>query len=251
LAQHKNEIVSCTTKISEAFQTAYAIFAQAIKIHDEWEQIYISNMNFLQADRLAEELIKKFIDNKTVEKDSNVKHRFFGAATPNGAVDFIQNLTEGIPKRYFIKGRPGTGKSIMLKKLAAKAKTAGFDVEIYHCGFDPNSLDMVAIRELGIVIFDSTAPHEYFPDRANDEIIDVYQRVINPGTDEKYAEKITEITQRYSAKMAEATSYLALAKSLHDELEKFYIAAIDFSRVEQFQEEISSEIASMAASTQA
>jgi len=75
--------------------------------------------------------------------------------------------------------------------------------------------------------------------------------VINPGTDEKYAEKITEITQRYSAKMAEATSYLALAKSLHDELEKFYIAAIDFSRVEQFQEEISSEIASMAASTQA
>ena len=34
-----------------------------------------------------------------------------------------------------------------------------FDVEIYHCGFDPHSLDMVIVREVGIAIFDSTSPH--------------------------------------------------------------------------------------------
>lgn len=246
LAQYKTVITSCIAKISEAFQTAYGSFAQALKIHDEWERIYISNIDFSQADRLTQELIEKFIGERTLAKNADVKHRFFGAATPNGAVDFIHNLTEDIPKRYFVKGRPGTGKSTMLKKLAAKAETAGFDVEIYHCGFDPNSLDMVAIRELGIVIFDSTAPHEYFPDRENDEIVDVYKRAVAADTDEKYAAQITEIAQRYSAKMKEATSHLARAKSLHDDLEKFYIEAMDFAKVEQLQQEIDLEITRMA-----
>jgi hypothetical protein len=246
LAKHKNEIVSCTAKISEAFQTAYATFAQALRIHDEWERIFISNMDFSKAELLTEAIIEKFIGERSLEKNADVKHRFFGAATPNGAVDFIHNLTANIPKRYFIKGRPGTGKSTMLKKIAAKAERAGFDVEIYHCGFDPNSLDMVAIRELGIVIFDSTDPHEYFPDRDNDEIIDVYKIAVAAGTDEKYAAQITEITQRYSAKMKDATSYLARAKSLHDDLEKFYVAAMDFAMVEELQEEIDSEISRMA-----
>ena len=40
----------------------------------------------------------------------------------------------------------------MLKKLAKVAEEKGFDVEVYHCGFDPNSLDMVIVRELGFAI---------------------------------------------------------------------------------------------------
>ena len=98
-----------------------------------------------------------------MNKPSKVQHRFLGAATPVGAVDFVPNLTEDVPKRYFIKGRPGSGKSTMLKKIVAEGEKRGFDIEVYHCGFDPNSLDMIIIRELGIAIFDSTAPHEILP----------------------------------------------------------------------------------------
>ena len=45
----------------------------------------------------------------------------------------------------------------MLKKLAEAAEEKGFEVEVYHCGFDPNSLDMVIVRELGFAIL--IAPH--------------------------------------------------------------------------------------------
>lgn len=250
LARSRNEIVSYTARISEAFQTAYGIFAQALKIHDEWEQIYIKNLDFAKADRLTAQMLKDFLGDKTLDKKAVVKHRFFGAATPNGPVDFIQNLTEDIPKRYFLKGRPGTGKSTLLKKLAAGTEAAGYNVEVYHCGFDPNSLDMVAIREKGLVVFDSTAPHEYFPARENDEIIDIYNIAVTAGTDEKYSTQIADITQRYSAKMAEATSFLAQAKSLHDELEKYYIKAMDFAKVELLREEINLQLESIADSAQ-
>lgn len=245
LAVNKDKISAIASAISKKFDTAYETFSKALKIHDEWEEIYISNMDFNEANKLTSELIDLFYGHMQLNKESNVRHSFFGAATPKGPVDFIQNLTEDIKKRYFIKGRPGSGKSTMLKKIAVTAEEKGFDVEIYHCGFDANSLDMVLIPELSITIFDSTAPHEYFPERESDEIVDVYSRCINSGTDEKYANQLEDIKNRYSTKMKEATSYLAEAKALHDELEKYYIEAMDFNKVEEIKESILKEIESL------
>ncbi|RIW29093.1 hypothetical protein D3H55_19775 [Bacillus salacetis] len=246
LRSHKEEIAALTGEISSAFQAAYSTFAQALKIHDDWEKIYIENMSFEKCDALTAELMETFFSHIYLNKKGEVRHRFLGAATPKGPRDFIGNLTEDLPKRYFIKGRPGTGKSTMLKKLAQAAEDRGLDVEIYHCGFDPNSLDMVIVRELGFAIFDSTAPHEYFPERSGDEIIDVYERAVTPGTDEKYAYEIKEISKNYAGKMKEATSCLARAKSLHDELEAYYISAMNFDIVGELKDKIQSELEQLA-----
>ncbi|MCM3726773.1 PRK06851 family protein [Neobacillus cucumis] len=244
----KNVIQKLTNQIAHSFQKAYATFNEALEIHDEWEKVYISSMDFIKADQLTKKLIDSFFGKIKLNKTPEVRHRFLGAATPQGAVDFVPNLTEEIPKRYFIKGRPGSGKSTMLKKLAAAGEERGIDVEVYHCGFDPHSLDMVIFRELGVAIFDSTAPHEYFPSRDGDEIIDMYELLIEPGTDELYADFISNIAEKYKNKMTEATSYLSKAKSLHDELEEIYVAAMDFSVVEKIKARIAEEIKDLSAS---
>lgn len=242
LAPYKEEILSLNERISQKFKQAYDTFAAALKAHDEIEEIYISNMDFEKANQLTNNLINLCFQDKAQDKNAKIKHRFLGAATPNGAVDFIQNLTEDITKRYFIKGRAGSGKSTMLKKIAAAGEARGFDVEVYHCGFDPNSLDMLIMRELGIAIFDSTAPHEYFPERETDEIIDMYESCIKPGTDETYAMEINRTTTAYKNKMKEAITYLTDAKTLRDELEGYYIEAMDFSIVESIKEKLIVEI---------
>ncbi|WLD93272.1 PRK06851 family protein [Alkalihalobacillus sp. AL-G] len=251
LAPYKERILELNDKIDTSFQSAYANFADALAVHDEWEKIYIENMDFNKADQLTEELLEHFFAGKGLKKTADVRHRYLGAATPEGAVDFIQNLTEDVYKRYFIKGRPGSGKSTMLKKIAAAAEDKGFDVEIYHCGFDPNSLDMVIVRELGFAIFDSTAPHEYFPDRENDEIVDMYKRTITPGTDDKYEVELEDITSRYSGKMKDAIACLARAKELHDELEQYYIEAMDFNKVDEIKSEIHKQIEQLIGAVQA
>ncbi|UZJ80971.1 PRK06851 family protein [Fictibacillus sp. KU28468] len=219
LSEHNEEIHQLNMDISAKFQKAYTTFAESLKAHDDIEDIYIANMSFAKANELTNELIDLFYGEETAGKTSNVKHRFLGAATPNGAVDYIQNLTEDICKRYFIKGRAGSGKSTMLKKIAAAGEEKGYDVEIYHCGFDPNSLDMVILREKGIAIFDSTAPHEYNPERETDEIIDMYETCITSGTDEKFAAEIERTTKPYKEKMREAISYLAEARNMMVQLE--------------------------------
>lgn len=246
LRQHKQAIQSLNTAISESFQKAYAVYKEALEIHDDWEKIYISSMDFQKADQLTARLIETFFGKMKLNKKSDVRHRFLGAATPKGAVDFVPNLTEDVPKRYFIKGRPGSGKSTLLKKLASAAEERGVDVEVYHCGFDPYSLDMVIFRELGISIFDSTAPHEYFPTRDGDEIIDMYEILIAPGTDEIFADMLEKISSQYKKKMTEATSHLARAKELHDELEEIYISAMDFAVIDRIQAAINEEIEELA-----
>ena len=238
----KTEIIRLMDARKEAYNQAYHAYKEALAIHDEWEEVYIANMDFEKLNACTEKLKTTFFGDIFLNKKSDVRHRFLGAATPIGAVDYVPNLTEGIRKRCFLKGRPGSGKSTLLKKLASAAENRGFDVEIYHCGFDPNSLDMVILRELGIAIFDSTAPHEYFPTREGDEIIDLYKVAILPGTDEIYSEQIKDISTRYRNKMNDGTASLALAKTLHDELEVIYREAIDFTIINDIQNEIEATI---------
>lgn len=247
LFYHKSSVDRLTKDISLSFERAYAGFAEALRVHDDWEAVYIANMDFEAADQLTENLLQTLYQDccrgcgeKAVCKsklNNRVDHRFLGAATPLGAVDFVPDLTQGL-KRYFVKGRPGSGKSTMLKKIAAVGTERGFDVEIYHCGFDPNSLDMVIVRKLGFAIFDSTAPHEYFPERSSDEIIDMYELCIKPGTDEEHAETIQVIREQYSAKMKESIQQLAKAKALQDELDLLCSECIDTSVAERLQDEI-------------
>ena len=227
------EIGELEAQLAAAYARAYEGFATALKIHDEWEHYYIESMDFAKADRIAEELIQELFAGHGNEAPTRGRRLFFGAATPKGAVDYIPGLTASLRRRIFIKGRPGSGKSTMLKKIAAAAEANGIEVQIFHCGLDPRSLDMLIFPGLGTAIFDSTAPHEYFPDRDGDEILDMYERAMTPGTDDVYADELAAIRQRYSAKMREATSHLAEAEAIDARMKKLHAAATDYAIVEE------------------
>ncbi len=59
---------------------------------------------------------------------------------------------------FLLKGGPGTGKSTLMKKVAAAF--SGEQVSVYHCASDPQSLDAVVLEERGVYVADATAPHE-------------------------------------------------------------------------------------------
>ena len=160
--------------------------------------------------------------------------------------DFIDNYDKEVllldNKRVLYAKDSNIDMLTFLKELAKKSETLGYDTEIYHCSFDPESLDMVLIPQLNICFFDSTAPHEYFPSLETDEVIDTYEALITPGTDEANADRLAEIASLYKATIKKGTTALGEAKKLHDVLEEIYIKAMNFQIIEGIYEQIKSEI---------
>ena len=192
---------------------AYRHFAKALTIHDDLEAIYIEEMDFEKADHIANELLQQlFKDVPKKHSTAYVFERLFGTNTIDGAINKVEQIIDPIKHRFFVKGRAGTGKSVLLKKILEKSKQYGYDVELHRCSFDPNSIDMVLIPELDYCLFDSTAPHEFFPTRYEDQVIDLYEQTVTAGTDEKYKETIQHVTHAYKSEMKKGLSYLQKLK---------------------------------------
>lgn len=82
---------------------------------------------------------------------------FLGGASPEG---FVSDFPAQQKERYgfLLKGGPGTGKSTLMKTVAAVF--ADEAVSVYHCASDPRSLDAVVLEDRGVYLADATAPHE-------------------------------------------------------------------------------------------
>lgn len=242
LSESKAQNADLIINIGICHESAFQCFAEALHVHDEWEKIYIENMDFSKANLLTAYTSELLLGGHALGKTPVSKFRFFGASTPTGALDYIENLTGALSKRYLLKGRPGSGKSTLLRKLAADSSARGLNTEIYHCAFDSKSLDMIIWPELDVCLFDSTSPHLYEPSKPNDEIIDMYAACVAPGTDEKYESALSDITNRYQKAVQNGTAFLTHAKVYLDALVEGYANISDASKIQGLCHEISSKL---------
>ncbi|GGA67026.1 hypothetical protein [Ornithinibacillus halotolerans] len=211
-------------KIRELTETAYKNFQTGLRIHDDLEKVYIKEMNFKLANQVAEEFVDTILkDVPKQNRQSQIVHRLFGTNTKDGVVNCVPEILSQLSNKYFIKGRAGTGKSTFMKKVMAACQDKGYDIELYHCSFDPNSIDMVLVRDLEFCIFDSTDPHEFFPEGPGDYVIDMYEKTVTPGTDEKYEKEITELNTRYKSYMKKGVANLKEAGEIIDSLEQRFV----------------------------
>lgn len=140
--------------------------------------------------------------------DASSIRTFLAANTPNGFKSVFEPFLEG-KTTYIIKGGPGTGKSGLMKKIAAEAVRRGEFAELIHCSSDPESLDGVYIPSRNVAICDGTAPHTLDPKYpgAAGGIIDLGRfwdlRALTANRS-----GIVSLSEQISARYAEAYRYL-------------------------------------------
>ncbi len=90
---------------------------------------------------------------------------FLGANSKEGFFSLYDELSNPckVETLYILKGGPGSGKSTLMKKIAADAELVGEHTERIYCSSDPDSLDAIILTHRKVAIADGTAPHVIEP----------------------------------------------------------------------------------------
>ena len=138
-----------------------------------------------------------------------------------------------------LKGGPGVGKSTLIKRLGKEAEELGYSVEYHHCSADPDSLDVIAIPDLGVAMLDGTHPHVIDPKYpgAVDEIVHLGEYWDDAGI-RRHRTEIALLSARSSQAYQRAYRYLAAARLVYDEIEAIHSRVANFGRLNQIAEEL-------------
>ncbi len=139
---------------------------------------------------------------------------FLGANTPTGFRSMFEESysPEDGWQVYIIKGGPGTGKSTLMRRVAALAQEQGIFSERISCSSDPESLDAVILPSLRRAIYDGTAPHVLEPRLAGacERLVDLGQAWDGEALHRR-REDISRLSAECSALHRQATQMLACA----------------------------------------
>lgn len=165
--------------------------------------------------------------------EGKIRKIFPGGNTSKGFKSFFDYV---IPKDvniiFCMKGGPGVGKSSLMKKVAKEMVNRGYDVDLYPCSSDPDSLDAIVIKKLGVVMLDGTAPHIVDPKNpgAIDEILDLGQ-FWNRSEIEKNKEKLIECNKEVSRFFKVGFNYFEAAAPIAYDIEAKNIDSMNFGEV--------------------
>lgn len=160
-----------------------------------------------------------------------------GANTPEGfysLFDGLYSAPEGW-RAYIIKGGPGTGKSTLMKRVAAEADARGLFCERIHCSSDPNSLDAVILPGLKTAVADGTPPHTLEPRYPG-----VCETIVDLGAyrdDDRLradAGRIIELTDLNSAEHRKCVGFLAAARGVSDDADRFVSESLRLDKLKKF-----------------
>lgn len=168
---------------------------------------------------------------------------FLGSPTPNGfETNFGDEIKSGKNFTYIIKGGPGTGKSTLMKKLAAALSDVD-PAELYYCSSDPDSLDAVIFRKLGLIFVDGTAPHVFEPvyPGAHQQLLDL-GRFWNAELLRKKAADIVKYSDENGRHHARAKRYLGAICDLNADTMAAGEAALNRAKLEAYAKRLSAKL---------
>lgn len=166
---------------------------------------------------------------------SNSRKMFPGGNTSKGFKSFFDYV---IPKNvniiFCMKGGPGVGKSSLMKKVSKEMIDRGYDVDLYPCSSDPNSLDAIVIKDLGVVMLDATAPHIVDPKNpgAIDEILDLGRFWTRQGIEDK-KEEILECNKEVSRFFKIGFKYFEAAAPIAYEIQSKNVDCMNFGEINE------------------
>ena len=173
------------------------------------------------------------------------RHMFPGAITPGGLVSKIDSLIEVNYSLFAVQGSPGSEVKKLFSYVEQTLKLTEVEAEIYHNPFDPDYIDIIILPQTKSVLIDisghlfdyaallSGIKHLRFLD---------FDQLANKSVIETNEKNIASARERFASGIEGAVNFIRQAKAYHDQLESYYIPAMNFDAIETMRQDLSKQL---------
>lgn len=157
------------------------------------------------------------------------KRRFISAVTPKGKICLTESLPQLCDKIITVSDEFGCIAGIIMSKLRQSALANGISVITCMNPYIPQSYPEHLIFEkerIGVFTADSSNKIKSIADKNIN-----YTRFVDKSIYSAHKNRMALNKKTADEFIAEAVNVLAKAKSVHDEIESYYISAMDFEKV--------------------
>lgn len=234
-SEHIITLTDCNKALHKRSSRYVSAAASALK---ENERILWSAMKNDKADNLTTRYINRYVDCRKAY--GNEKKRFLDAVTPEGKIMLNETALSLCDTIISITDDFAFAAHSLIGKIRNYALANGADVITCLYPIDPsgNPRHIIFKKErIGFFTSDSKSGFKNYATRninakrlIDDSILNAYKNRVNFNA--KIAEDFLD----------ESVKILSKAKSVHDELEKYYISAMDFEKVNQITNRMIDEI---------
>lgn len=230
------EIIRVTDSNKRLHKTASLYLQAAGKLMSENYETARSIVNKKRAEVFAERIGNKYLIDKKCDGSEEI--RFLAGVTPKGIVFFKKTITEFYKETVIIEDDFGVVTNIVMEKIRELALQRGYNIIKVKNALLPQITDHIIIPELSLSFV-----------RENDfqhldcKVRRIHARRFSDVKELKNSrEKIKFNKKVIKELLLSAIDTLKEAKSVHDELEKYYIDAMDFKALSNFAVEFSKKI---------
>lgn len=227
--EHADELLRLQNRKKPYYQKAYRYLNAACKIYEN--NIYMNHqaLNQVKLQASIEEEVKRFSAEALSVYPGRNRSFFASAVSPQGMVSYLDDLVKG-KKIIALKGENGMGMEQMLKAIRDKVNSRGYYTESCLCTLDTEKIDHLLIPEQNLAYITLNDYHN--TEQPVDRVINFEQFCDMELLKEYYEEK--DYNKKLFAELLEkAMNMMNAQKVVHDEIEKIYVASMDFSGLDQ------------------
>lgn len=234
LSRNKNEIIKASVLNKALHKTASRYIQAAGKLLTDNFKTALACTDREKTLPFAEKLCRKLIPIKKTASVGSEQIRFIGGITPVGTVSFPDTLMAEADKAVIFEDNYGSASGIITEYIREYALSRGYEIITLQNPFLPSLLtDHIIIPELSLTF---ATENEYIRFASDTRRIHA-RRFVSQKQLHLSRERMKFNKKAARELLNSATEALARAKTAHDELESYYIAAMDFAALDSFAEE--------------
>ncbi len=226
--KNKTEIISITDNNKLLHKTASRYITAAGELLQDNYKIASSSINLKKCEKFAHRICQSLFNNQGTAPQETT--RFLGGITPKGFVAFSDTITDNYEKIIILKDDFFAASSHLLNAIRVGALKNGYEIITLKNPFFPELIDHLIIPKLSLAVVCENRFTSFQSDSRR-----VHARRFYDNRLLHLNKNRIKFNKRLSRELLES-AYLTLseAKRVHDQLEKHYINAMDFEKLNLF-----------------